>query len=180
MKNQKILYSILILFSILAIIGLFLPYASSTKEWRTHLEKFPDEINTEEANLINKDVVDISLFEYFKIYIAGTENFDSNNYLFQESLINLILIGLLSISSILILILAIFRRNIGIIIFSILLLISSLLLNYDITDRGALPTSKYDLGISFYLHTILAALCFVYTIVLIVIKRKFNKENTIK
>ena len=57
-----------------------------------------------------------------------------------------------------------------------LLLGSSLLMNYDIVDRGVIPSTQYTYGISYYLYPIMAIVIIVSVIILIV-KNKKSKAS---
>lgn len=66
----------------------------------------------------------------------------NNNWIYDESLINVVITLVLIVSIILILLFVILKKNVLVIIFDIILAISSLAMNYDITSRGVLPSSK--------------------------------------
>lgn len=85
-----------------------------------------------------------------------------------ELIFNIVLIA----SSVLVLLFAIFNRRVLSIIFSLLLLGSSLLMNGDIVARGVVPSSKYAIGISYYLYPVMAIIMIVSTIVLIIKEKK--------
>ena len=178
LKNNY-LKLIIIGLGVFSLIGLFLPYEKSIGDYRERLVEKPEKINIEEVDFKNSDVIDISIMENFKVYQYALENSDGNDWLYGESLINIILTITLIISTILVLIFAIFNKNILTIIFDVILAISSLVMNYDIVSRGVIPSEKYTYGISYYLYIIVAVIVIICSIILIVKKKKY-KGNEIK
>ena len=51
-------------------------------------------------------------------------------------------------------------------------------MNYDIVDRGVIPSSQYTYGIAYYLYPIMAVVILVSVIILIVKNRK--KSDNLK
>lgn len=153
-----------------------LPYQASTKEYKEYLQENPDAMNVEEVNLTNKDAINISMMENFKVYSYAMNNSEGNSWLSGEATINFILTIVLIVSIILTLIFTLFNKRILGIIFGLLILGSSLLMNYDIVDRGVIPSSQYTYGIAYYLYPIMAVIILVSVVILIVkIERKPNK-----
>lgn len=175
-KIQKNLFKIVIICAcIFGLIGLFLPYETSTKEHRKYLEEYPDTMNVKEVNLTNKDAINISIMENFKVYSYAMNHSDGNSWLAGEAIINFIITIVLIISIALILLFAFLNKKVPMIIFSIIMGGSSLLMNYDIVDRGVIPSSNYTYGISYYLYIILAVIIIACSIVMIVKNKKQKK-----
>lgn len=103
-------------------------------------------------------------------------NSEGNSWLEAESILNFILTIVLIGSTILILLFIVFNKRVLSIIFSLLLLGSSILMNYDIVDRGVIPSTKYTYGISYYIYPIIAVVIIVSSIALIIKSRK-KKSN---
>lgn len=179
LKNNYLKLIILVL-SIVAFGGLFLPYERSIGEYREKLQKYPDIINIQEVNFKNSDVVDISIMENFKVYQYALKNNNSNDWIYGESLINIILTITLIVSTILVLIFAIFNKRVLTIIFDVILAISSLAMNYDIVSRGVIPSSKYTYGIAYYLYIIIAVIILICSIILIIKRKRLRTEKEIK
>ena len=55
--------------------------------------------------------------------------------------------------------------------------ISSLLMNYDIVDRGVIPSSTYTYGLTYYLYVPLAIIILVCSIINIINSKK--KKNSV-
>ena len=156
MKKINILKIIIFALCFVAFIGLFLPYEKSIGEYRKILKENPTSMNLEEVNFKNKDVVDISIIENLKLYSYAVNNSSGNDWLKGEAIINLIISTLLIVSIILINLFEVLNKHILTIIFSILMGLSSILMNYDIVDRGVIPSVNYTYGLSFYLYIPLA------------------------
>ena len=178
-KEKKVnIFKILIIVAcVILFVGLLLPYETSTEEYKEQLQENPEVINVKEVNLTNKDAINISIIENFKIYSYGMNNSNGNSWLAGESTINFILTIVLIVSVILVLLFTIFNKRILSIRFGILLLGSSILMNYDIVDRGVIPSTKYTYGISYYLYPIMAVVILVSIVILIVKNRKKVKAN---
>lgn len=179
LKNNY-LKSIIIVLGLFALGGLFLPYEKSIGEYREKLQEYPDMVNIQEVDFKNSDVIDISIMENFKVYQYAVENSNGNDWLYGESLINIILTITLIVSTILVLIFAIFNKKVLIIIFDVILAISSLAMNYDIVDRGVIPSSKYTYGISYYLYIIIAVIILICSIILIIKRKQPKTEKPVK
>lgn len=176
-KKVNVFKIVIIVVCVILFVGLLLPYETSTEEYKEQLQENPEAINVKEVNLTNKDAINISIIENFKIYSYGMNNSNGNSWLAGESTINFILTIVLIVSVILVLLFTIFNKRILSIIFGILLLGSSLLMNYDIVDRGVIPSTKYTYGISYYLYPIMAIVILVSIVILIVKNRKKVKAN---
>jgi len=148
----------IIVLCLLALLGLFLPYEKSIGTYRENLLENPESINMEEVDFTNSDVVDISIVENFKIYSYAIGNSGSSDWAYGESLINIIITIVLVVSIVLVLLFNIFNKRILTIIFSAIMGISSLAMNYDIVDRGVIPSSRYTFGVSYYLFITFAVL----------------------
>lgn len=168
----------IVVLCVCALIGLFMPYEKSIGEYRKNLLNHPETINIKEVKLTNKDAINLSIIENYKIYRYAMNNsknieYDSS-WIYGESLINVIITIVLIVSIILILLFTILKKNVLAITFDIILSISSLAMNYDITSRGVLPSSKYTYGISYYLYIIIAILILTTIIIQKILKKKVN------
>ena len=155
-KKFNIIKLIIIIACVILFIGLILPYQSAIGEYKEYLQKNPDTMNVKEVNLTNKDAINVSIIENFKVYSYGMNHSNGNSWLAGESTINFILTIILIVSTILVLVFT--------------------LLNFDIVSRGVMPSTKYTYGISYYLYPIISVVILIAIIVLIVknIKKKKN------
>ena len=169
--EKKILKVLIFVMCIIGIISLFLPYESSKGEYREYLKKNPDSINLPEVGFTNKDVVDISLVENFKLH-----NFIINNYyedkLYDDALFNMVPTIAIVVTIVLISLFVLLDKKVPIIIFDVLLVISLIILNYNITSKGIIPTDNYTYGLTYYLYFAIASVILVSTIYMIIVDKK--------
>lgn len=169
---------VIIILSFILLIGLFLPYQRSIGDERIYLKSNPNDLYVEEIGLKNKDVINISIIENFRVYNYAKDNSDDNAWIRDEAIINFINTIVLMLSIVAILIFVIFRKYILGIIFNVVMALSSLLMNYDIVSRGVVPSKSYTYGISFYLYIILSVIILILLILVIIKKRKDKKSKT--
>lgn len=125
MDKRLISCIIALIGSIMLIATLFLPFASATEKYREQLEKFPDTMYAEEIGMTNKDAVNISLFEFGKIYssTAAAQNAQA------VSITCVVMISAFAIFALLSAIFSLLKKPIAIMIFNVLSLATFLLLN---------------------------------------------------
>ena len=63
-------------------------------------------------------------------------------------------------------------KKVPIIIFDVLLVISLIILNYNITSKGIIPTDNYTYGLTYYLYFAIASVILVSTIYMIIVDKK--------
>ena len=169
--EKKILKVLIFVMCIIGIISLFLSYESSKGEYREYLKKNPDAINMPEVGFTNNDVVDISLVENFKLH-----NFVINNYyedkLYDDALFNMVPTIAIVVTIVLISLFVLLDKKVPIIIFDVLLVISLIILNYNITSKGIIPTDNYTYGLTYYLYFAIASVILVSTIYMIIVDKK--------
>ena len=175
MDKRLISCIIALIGSIMLIATLFLPFASATEKYREQLEKFPDTMYAEEIGMTNKDAVNISLFEFGKIYssTAAAQNAQA------VSITCVIMISAFAIFALLSAIFSLLKKPIAIMIFNVLSLATFLLLKWDFNDRGVLPSSRYDCGMAQYFCYFGVAIVFVGAIIMLLIKINQNEKNSI-
>ncbi len=172
MKKLNICKSVILVSCFIALFGLFLPYEKSIGKYRQSLKENPTRMNIEEVNFRNKDVIDISIMENFKVYSYAMNNSSGNDWMQGEAIINVIITISLILSIVLIILFTLLNKSVLTIIFSIIMGISSLLMNYDIVDRGVIPSSNYTYGITYYLYILLAIIMLVCSIINIINNKK--------
>lgn len=173
--NKKLqLSSFLILFgSILLVLTLFMPFASAKDDYKERLENNANEKYSEELNMTNKEVINLSLLEYGKVYY-GIYNMGINK---EVCLVSFCTIAVLGVFIILTLIFSILKRPIAIMICSSLSLITFRILKWDFMDRNVVPSKFYDLGIATYFCYIGIIITVISAIILLIIKvREKNKS----
>lgn len=172
MDKRLISCIIALIGSIMLIATLFLPFASATEKYREQLEKFPDTMYAEEIGMTNKDAVNISLFEFGKIYssTAAAQNAQA------VSITCVVMISAFAIFALLSAIFSLLKKPVAIMIFNVLSLATFLLLKWDFNDRGVLPSSRYDCGMAQYFCYFGVAIVFVGAIIMLLIKINQNKN----
>ena len=70
-KKFNIIKLVIIIACAILFIGLILPYESAIGEHKEYLQKNPDTMNVKEINLTNKDAINVSIIENFKVYSYG-------------------------------------------------------------------------------------------------------------
>lgn len=178
MKKLNIFKIVILVLCFIALFGLFLPYEKSIGKYRQRLKNDPTRMNIKEVNFKNKDVIDISIIENFKVYSYAMNNSSGNDWMQGEAIINVIITISLILSIVLIILFTLLNKSILTIIFSIIMGISSLLMNYDIVDRGVIPSSNYTYGITYYLYISLAIIMLV-CVTINIINNKKKKENIV-
>ena len=175
MKKFSVPKIVILVACVMGVIGLFLPYTKSIGEYRDNLKSNPDTIVAKEVNFKASDVMDISIMEYFKMYKYEMSH-SSDEWTKGTSTVNVVITIALIAFIILTLVFALLNKPILTIIFTVLMGISSGLMNYDIVDRGVIPSSTYTYGLTYYLYIALAIVILVSSI-LIIIKNKKTKKN---
>lgn len=179
MKKFDIFRVITIVLMLIAIIGLFLPYEKSIGNHRIKLQSNPDAMYMQEVKITNKDAIDISIVENLKVYCYGMNDNSGVLWMKGECVINFVITITMIVSIVLIFLFVLLKKDLVVIIFDILLALSSLAMNFDIIDRGVIPSNKYTYGISYYLYGIIAVAILICSIVSIVKKKKLKKQNNI-
>lgn len=168
---------IIIIMLFVAAIGLFFPYQKATDDYRDKLLENPDQSFAKEIWLDNKDVVNISILENFKIFRYTASHSEDNNWLREESVFNIVIIITLISSIILTTIFAILKKHKLTIVFDVILALSATLMNIDVVERGAMPSSRYTYGISFYLYIVVAIIILICSIIQIYLKKHPKIDN---
>lgn len=172
-KTKLMRYPVLITIigSVLMLLMLFLPFASATEDYKEKLLKYEDEMYVEEIGMTNGEAVNISLYEFGKMYVEA-----ANQGMHKEiSIACIVIISLFAGFSILTLLLSLFKKSMGIIIFDLLAIGTFKIICFDFEDRGVLPSSSFDWGIVSWMVYVIGMLVFAGAIWLFVEKRKAKK-----
>ncbi len=134
--------------ALLLVAAFFLPYAAGTQEFREGLGSMSANPYSETLGMSNEDLADISLFEYARIYSASDElgMGDAFATLYVPLTVAPAVLGVLT------LLFAALRKPIPSVVFSVLTVALSFLLNWDFEDRGVIPSSSYDWGIARWVY----------------------------
>ena len=176
MENKSNIFKIIIICACaILLIGLFLPYETAIGEHKKNLKQNPDAMYAKEVNITNKGAINISIFENFKVYSYIMNHDLGSSWDKDEATINFVLIIVLCASIIFTALFTLLNKHGLTKLFTILLLLSSILMNYDIVSRKVVPSSKYTYGITFFLYPIVAVIIFVIDIIS---KKKNKKEES--
>ena len=136
--------------ALLLVAAFFLPYASGTQEFREGLSSMSANPYSETLGMSNENLADISLFEYVRIYSASGElgMGDAFAAVYVPLTVAPAVLGVLT------LLFAALRKPIPSIVFSVLTVALSFLLNWDFEDRGVIPGSNYDWGIARWVYLV--------------------------
>ena len=147
--------------------------ASATDEYKEALEKFSDSMYIEELNMTNEEAINISLFEFIRIYSSETGKEISNDL----SIVYVVVIAAFAVFALLTLLFSILRKSIPVIVFNILTFAVLRLIIWDFEDRGVISNSRYDWGIAQYIGYIGIAIVMVGAVALLVVKMKDKKQQ---
>lgn len=158
--------------ALLLVVAFFLPYASGTQEFREGLSSMSANPYSETLGMSNEDLADISLFEYVRVYSASGElgMGDAFAAVYVPLTVAPAVLGVLT------LLFAALRKPVPSIVFSVLTVALTFLLNWDFEDRGVIPSSSYDWGIARWVYLVAGVAviaCAVWQIVL----RKQSKQR---
>lgn len=134
----------------LLVVAFFLPYAAAVDEYREALGAMSANPYSETLGMSNEDLADISLFEYARIYSAAGElgMGDAFAAVYVPFTVAPAVLGVLT------LLFAALRKAIPSMVFSVLTVAMTLLLNWDFEDRGVIPSDSYDWGVAKWVYLV--------------------------
>ena len=172
-KNKKMMYPFLItvVAAILMLMMVFLPYASANSEYKEILIKDSDAMYVREIGMTNSEAINISLLEFVKIYLETAKQ-DIQK---EASIACIVIIVIFTVFALLTVFLSLIKKPIGIIVSDILALIAFKIIHFDFEDRGVIPSSSYNWGITNYLTYIIGIITIIGAVWMFIEKKK-NKE----
>ncbi|MBE6651084.1 MAG: hypothetical protein E7613_07205 [Ruminococcaceae bacterium] len=174
--NKKALlipFIVALIGSLLLILVTFLPFASANEEHKDYLEEYSGNMYVQEIDMTNEDAVDISLYEYGRIYAAATDI----EMVSDIAITCLVIICIYGLFSVLVVLFSLLKKAIPIIVFDVLALADFLLIKWDFSDRGILPNFNYNWGVAQIICYIAFAITMVGAIWLLVEKIKIKSKN---
>lgn len=175
-KNGKIfLYPFLAMLigSIMLVATLFMPFASATEDYKEYLEEYPDSMYAEELDMTNKEAINISLFEFAKVYFVTAEMGMSKSV----SIACVVIIAAFGAFALLTLLFSVLKKPIPAIIFNFLTFAVFRITKWDFGDRGVIPSINYDWGMAEYFCYIGVVVLTVGAVALLVVKIKDKKQR---
>ena len=150
-RNLLIPFLVALLATILMVSCVFLPYTSATDEYAKVLNMFPDAIMDQALKMTASDMLDLSMVEYANLYQHLGQQALASEAL---AVVYIVLVALIGGFAALAILFAVLKKPIAIITFSTLSFAVFLLQNADYTDRGVVPSARYDWGIGYYIFYI--------------------------
>ena len=166
-KNKKMMYPFLVtvVAAISMLMMVFLPYASANSEYKELLIKDSDAMYVREIGMTNSEAINISLFEFVKIY-SETAKQDIQK---EASIACIVIIVIFTVF------LSLMKKPIGIIVSDILALIAFKIIHFDFEDRGVIPSSSYNWGITNYLTYIIGIIIIIGAVWMFIEKKRKKK-----
>lgn len=155
----------------LLVAAFFLPYAAGTPEFREGLSSMSVNLYSETLGMTNQELADISLFEYARIYGASEELGMGDAY----AMIYVPCIAAVGVLGALALLFAALRKPVPVIVFSVLTVALTFLLNWDFEDRGVIPSSSYDWGVARWVYLVAGIAAIALAIWQIVLRRQLKR-----
>lgn len=174
-KGKKFLYPFLVMLigSIMLIATLFVPFASATGDYKEYLEEYSDSMYAEELNMTNGEAINISLFEFARIYSVAAEMGMSKSI----SIACMVIIAAFGAFALLTLLFSVLKKPIPAIIFNLLTFAVFRITKWDFNDRGVIPSSRYDWGMAEYFCYLGVVVLVVGAVALLVVKIKDKKQR---
>lgn len=174
-KNKAFLFPFIavLIGSLMLVATIFMPFATATDDYKEYLQEYSDEMYAEELDMTNGDAINISLFEFGKLYAAASEMGMSESI----AIACLILIIGYGVLSVLTLLFSVLKKPIAAIIFNLLSFGIFYLTRWDFEDRGVIPSNSYDWGFAQYICYIGVLIVLIGAVALLVVKIKNKKEK---
>ena len=174
-KSRKLLFPFLAMLigSLMLVVTLFLPFASATEDYKERLEEYSDSMYVEELDMTNEEAINISLFEFARIYSVAAEMGMSKGV----SIACMVIIAAFGAFALLTLLFSVLKKPIPAIIFNLLAFAVFRITKWDFEDRGVIPNSNYDWGMAQYICYIGIVVVMVGAVALLVVKIKDKKQR---
>lgn len=174
-KSKKFLYPFLAMLmgSLLLVATLFMPFASATEDYKERLEEYSDLMYIEELDMTNGDAINISLFEFARIYSVAAEMGLSKNV----SIVYMVIIAAFGVFALLTLLFSVLKKPIAAIIFDLLAFGVFRITKWDFEERGVIPNSSYDWGMAQYICYIGIIIVVLGAVAFLVAKIKDKKQR---
>lgn len=174
-KSRKFLFPFLAMLigSLMLVVTLFLPFASATEDYKERLEEYSDSMYVEELDMTNEEAINISLFEFARIYSVAAEMGMSKGV----SIACMVIIAAFGAFALLTLLFSVLKKPIPTIIFNLLAFAVFRITKWDFEDRGVIPNSNYDWGMAQYICYIGIVVVMVGAAALLIVKIKDKKQR---
>lgn len=170
-SKMKVTFIATVIASLVIIVTLFLPFASATESNREQLLENSELGSLVDTGLTNEDLTDVSLFEYVRVYSYLAEN----EYTRAVAIVCISTIIAFAFFAVMTFLFSILKKPIAIIIFDVLTMLDFLIIRFDYSSRGVVPSRSYNWGFANYIIIIFGLLVLAGAIVMLVEKRKKKK-----
>ena len=164
--------AIMVVAALALVVSFFLPYASATEEYREAVSAAPDFVVSEEAGVTAGDLVDVSLFEYARLYASAPEFGESGVYAVYVPLF--VSEGVLSLLALLF---AALRKPIPTMVATLLAAGILALLNWDFSDRGVITGEQYAQGVAHWTYLAAVVLSLASAVWLLTLKVRAKRAR---
>lgn len=163
-RNLTVPKIVAIVGNVLMLLCVFLPYASAAKDspYREYADEMVDGVRAGE-------LADPSMFKFVTLYNKLKDQTSNGS---EIATIVMVLVAAIAIMAIIALIFACVSKGVPALVFSIIGFLLFLVLNWDFSDRGVVPTDDYSWGFGYYLFYVAALAAVVGAIWMIVVKRR--------
>ncbi len=174
MKNRQLIpFIIALVAALFMVVSIFLPYSSATETHAETIKENPDVIVYKDPDITSGELLDISMFEYARIYALLSEDLYGNA---AVGFFYVAMVGLIGGFALLNLLFVSLKKPIPGIVFSVLAFAVFLLQNWDYTDRGVVPSRSYEWGIGYYVFFAVAVIALAGNIWMLVEKILLKKQ----
>ena len=172
--NNKLPRLIAMIVALIAIVGFFLPFISATQDYREYMADQADDKPFAGVDITVGEVMDMSLFEYARVYFQGGETFFSSGGMGTFYGVLMCLIPGLA----LLVLLAAWRgKPVLTLILDLLMGGAFYIVNWDFVDRGIMPSGDRVWAIAHHLYYPLVAIIAICAIWMFVVKRRMKKTD---
>ena len=167
--NIRLPRLIAMIVAFIAIVGFFLPFISATQDYRDYMADKTEDKPFDGVDITVREIMDISLFKYAKVYLQSGEAFFGSSGMgtFYGGLMSLIP-GL----ALLVLLAAWRERPVLTLILDLLMGGAFYIVNWDIVDRGIMPSGDRVWAIAHHLYYPLVAIIAACAIWMLIAKRR--------
>lgn len=153
----------------LMLLCIFLPYACAAKDssYRTYPDEMSDGVRA-------GDLADPSMIKFVTLYNKLKDSVSNGSSIAAIVTVIVVAIAVVAIAA---LVFALVDKGIPVLVFDIIAFVLFLLLNWDFTDRGVVPSDDYSWGAGYYLFFVAVIVAVVGSIWMIVAKRQAKKSN---
>lgn len=177
MKNIKkmIPFIATLIGAVLMAAAIFMPYSKAIGNHAERIEDDPDAVVYEDPDITAGELLNVSMFEYAKLYLTVGEDMWDNSF---PVILYTSLVALIGLFALLAVLFTLLKKPVRVIVFDILAFIVFVIQNWDYSDRGVVPSRKYDWGAGYYVFFVAAAVVFIGAILMKISQSKAKKEQS--